>query len=70
MKSEDYFKILDENLKLSAQKLDRSRRFTFQQDNDHKHMSKSVTAWFQKKKIKVLPWLSMGHDLNSIENLW
>ena len=45
MKSEDYIKFLDENLQLSAQ----GRWYTFQQDNDHKHTSKSVTVWLQRK---------------------
>ncbi len=70
MKSEDYIKILDENLQLSVQNLDLSRQFTFQQDNDPKHTSKSVTVWLQKKKITVLPWLLKNPDWNPIENLW
>ena len=70
MKSEDYIKTLDENLQLSVQNPNLSWRFTFQQNNDHKHMFKSVTAWLQKKKIIVLPWASMNPDLNPIENLW
>ena len=32
-------------------------------------MSKSVTAWLQKK-ITVLPWSLMNLDLNLIESLW
>ena len=32
-------------------------------------MSKSVTAWLQKK-VTVLPWPSMSPNLNPIENLW
>ena len=37
-------KILDETLQLSVQNFDLDRRFNFQQDNDHRHTSKSVTA--------------------------
>ena len=70
MKSEDYIKIQGKNLQLSAQNLHLGWWFTFQQDNDPKHMSKSVTAWVQKKEITVLPCLSMSPDLNLIGNLW
>ena len=70
MKSEDYLKILDENLQLSMQNVDLGQWLTFQQDNDPKDMSKSVTAGFQKNKITILLWLSMSPNLNPIENLW
>ena len=59
MKSEDYIKILDENLQLSAQNLNLVQWFSFQPDNDPKHTSKSVTACLQKKKITVQAWPSM-----------
>ena len=68
MTSDHYIKILDENLKLSAQSIRLVRHFTFQHDNDPKHTSKSVTAWLQKQKIIVLPWPSMSPDFNPIEN--
>ena len=54
-KSEKYTKILDKNLQLSSQNLDLGQRFTFQIDNDPKHMSISVTAWPRKNKITVPP---------------
>ena len=50
IKSNDYIKILEENLQLSMQNLHLSRGFTFLQDNDPKHTFKSVTAWLKKKQ--------------------
>ena len=46
--------MLEENLRLSAQSFDLGWQFTFQPENDPKHMSKLVTAWLQKNKITVL----------------
>ena len=63
MKSEDYIKILDENLQLPVQNLDLGRRFTFQQYND----TKSVTAWLPKNNIIFLLWFSLSLDLNFIK---
>ena len=69
MKSEHYIRILNENLKLSAQNLGLGRRFILQQNNDPKHRSKSATAMLQRWKNNVLPWPSMSPDLNPIKNL-
>ena len=44
MQSEDYIKIQNENQLLSAQNIDLDWQFVFQQDNDPKHTSKSVTV--------------------------
>ncbi len=40
-----------------------------QQDNDHKHTSKSTYEWLKKNKIKVLEWPNQSPDLNPIEIL-
>ena len=53
MKFEDYVNILDENLQISVQNLDLGRRYIFQQDNDPKHTSKSVTIENQWQELKV-----------------
>ena len=54
MKSENYIKILNKSLQLSVQNLHLAQQFPFQQDNDPKNISKSISVWLQKKKIIVL----------------
>ena len=41
--------ILDENLLQSAQDLILGQRFTFQQDNNHKHAAKTTQEWLRDK---------------------
>ena len=53
IKTEDYIKIRDENLQLSAKILIKVDDVLSSKINDPIHMSKSVTAWLQKKKITV-----------------
>ena len=45
--------ILNENLTAPSRKLKMGRGWTFQQDNDPKHTSKSTQKWFTDRRIKV-----------------
>uniref|UniRef100_A0A4W5JLA6 Tc1-like transposase DDE domain-containing protein n=1 Tax=Hucho hucho TaxID=62062 RepID=A0A4W5JLA6_9TELE len=56
MNGERYREILDENLLQSTQDLRLGRRFTFQQDNDPKHIAKTMQEWLRDKSLNVLEW--------------
>ena len=56
MNAEMYCTILQEKMLHSLRHL--SRGATFQHDNDPKHTAKVMTAFLQRKKVKVIDWPS------------
>ena len=66
MNGAKYREILNENLLQSTLDLRLGRRFTFQQDNDHKHTAKTMQEWLRDKSLNVLEWPSQSPDLYPI----
>jgi hypothetical protein len=65
-----YLKILRENLKQSAEKLNILNNFQYYQDNDPKHKAYIVREYLLCNCPKVFETPPQFPDLNPIENLW
>ncbi len=70
MNSALYQKILKENVRPSVRDLKLKHTWVMQQDNDHKHTSKSTAEWLKKNTFKDLEFPSQSPNLNPIEMLW
>ena len=66
MKAEDSIKIPNKDQQLSVQNLDLSWQFTLQQDNDPKHLSKSVTVASEKEHYSS----AMAFSESWLESCW
>lgn len=70
IKVENYREILEDNMFPSARELWLLRSFTFQEENDPKHLEKAKNKWFEDSKVDVLGWPSQRPNVNTIEFLW
>lgn len=54
----------------NRRRLQKTWRFTFQQSNGTKHITKATIERFRSKHSRVLEWPSQNPEQNSAENLW
>ena len=54
IRKEDYNRILDENVKESAEKLQLGHNWKDQQDNDPKHTANVLNKWVKNNDVNVL----------------
>lgn len=65
-----YKSILQNNLKISAEKLGLGNSYYFQQDNDPKHTSEIVRLWLVYNTPHTLKTPPQSPDCNPIEHIW
>ena len=42
----------------------------FQQDNARPHVARFVQAFFQRRRVSLLPWLARSTDMSPTEHVW
>lgn len=70
MDDAEYINIRVQNPFQSATDLRLGWRFTFKQDNDHKHTVKATLERFKGRHLNVLEWPNQSPDINLIKSLW